>query len=173
VTAAPVIPALEAQIDIRVDEPGWGAEDPLERLARRALEAAVAVADLDCPAAPELSLLFTNDAAMRALNAEWRGKDKPTNVLSFPAHDGENADDPLLGDIALALETCRAEAAADDKPFDHHVTHLLVHGILHLFGFDHRTDADAEEMEGFETQILAALGIPDPYAGTVPAAHAD
>jgi probable rRNA maturation factor len=168
-----VFPSLDAQIDIRVDEPGWGAEDPLERLARRALEAAVAVADLDCPDTPELSLLFTNDAAMRALNAQWRGKDTPTNVLSFPASDVADADDPLLGDIALALETCQAEARADEKPFDHHVTHLLVHGILHLFGFDHQTDAEAEEMEGLETTILAALGIPDPYAGTVPAAHAD
>jgi probable rRNA maturation factor len=169
----PTFPALDAQIDIRVDEPGWGAEDPLERLARRALEAAVAVADLESPEAPELSLLFTNDAAMRALNAQWRGKDKPTNVLSFPASDDADADEPLLGDIALALETCQAEAQADEKPFDHHVTHLLVHGILHLFGFDHQTDAEAEEMESFETAILAALGIPDPYAGTVPAAHAD
>ena len=154
-SAVPTIPVLNAQIDVRVDEPGWGAEDPLERLARRALETAVAVADLECPSEPELSLLFTNDAAMRALNSEWRGKDKPTNVLSFPASDGADADDPLLGDIALALETCRAEAEADDKPFDH------------------QADEDAEEMESAETQILAALDIPDPYAGTVPAAHAD
>lgn len=171
--ASATSPPLSAQIDVRVDEPAWGAEDPLERLARRALETSVAVADLECPAEPELSLLFTNDTAMRALNNQWRGKDKPTNVLSFPGSDGEDPDAPLLGDIVLAFETCRSEAVADDKPFEDHVTHLLVHGILHLFGFDHETDAEAEEMEACETAILAALGIPDPYAGTMPAAHAD
>jgi probable rRNA maturation factor len=111
-----------------------------------------------------LSLLFADDAAIRDLNRRFRGKDKPTNVLSFPAGplpQGEEA--PLLGDVAFALQTVRAEAAASGKPFSHHMTHLLVHGILHLLGFTHEDDAEEGRMTAIEIAVLDALGIPDPY----------
>ena len=111
-----------------------------------------------------LSLLFADDAAIRELNRRFRGKDKPTNVLSFPAGalpPGEEP--PLLGDIAFALQTVRAEAAASGKPFSHHMTHLLVHGILHLLGFTHEDDAEEGRMTAIEISVLATLGIPDPY----------
>jgi probable rRNA maturation factor len=113
-----------------------------------------------------VSLLFTNDAAMQALNQKWRGKDKPTNVLSFPSGDGPAGSDiEMLGDIALALETVTREAEGEGKTFDHHLTHLLVHGFLHLLGYDHETgEEDAEEMETLERAILAHLAISDPYA---------
>jgi probable rRNA maturation factor len=113
-----------------------------------------------------VSLLFTNDAAVQVLNRDWRGKDKPTNVLSFPAGDSPvETEVEFLGDIALALETVAAEAADEGKTFEHHTTHLLVHGFLHLCGYDHETgDDDAEEMETLERAILARLAIADPYA---------
>ena len=119
------------------------------------------------PAGPcELSLVFADDATVQALNAEWRGKDKPTNVLSFPAFPLKPGDKlpPLLGDVILAFETVAREAAEEGKPLDHHVSHLVLHGFLHLLGYDHETDADAEVMEALETRILAKLAIPDPYA---------
>jgi len=114
----------------------------------------------------ELSLVFSDDAAIRKLNAGWRGKDKPTNVLSFPAFSWRRGDPlpPMLGDIAIAAETVRKEADLEGKPFEHHLTHLIVHGFLHLLGYDHETNGEAEEMEGVERRILAALAIPDPYA---------
>jgi probable rRNA maturation factor len=103
--------------------------------------------------------LFTNDAAMRKLNAEWRGKDKPTNVLSFPAARG-----PLLGDIALAAETVAREARLADKPLEDHIAHLIIHGFLHLLGYDHEVERQAEEMEALERSALSRMGIADPYA---------
>ncbi|MFD1329979.1 rRNA maturation RNase YbeY [Mycoplana ramosa] len=114
---------------------------------------------------PELSLLFTDDASIRAINAEWRGQDKPTNVLSFPAFPLAPGDmpGPMLGDIILAHETLQREAGELGKPFDEHLTHLLVHGFLHLFGYDHMETDEAEEMEGLETRILGELGLSDPY----------
>lgn len=114
----------------------------------------------------ELSVVFTDDAAVRELNAGWRGKDKPTNVLSFPAFS-TSPDAPLppmLGDIVLAAETVAREAALEGKPLANHITHLVVHGLLHLLGYDHETDAEAEEMEALERAALARLAIPDPYA---------
>ena len=116
--------------------------------------------------------MLTDDAAVRALNAQWRGKDRPTNVLSFPAATPDEiararAGGPplLLGDVVLALETCRREAAEQGKPLADHVAHLVVHGVLHLLGHDHEDDAEADRMERLETAILAELGIADPYAG--------
>jgi probable rRNA maturation factor len=113
--------------------------------------------------------MLTDDAGIRTLNNNWRGIDKPTNVLSFPAlppTGPEGPDDPprMLGDIAIAYETTRREADDEQKPFEHHLSHLAVHGYLHLLGYDHENDADAETMESLETEILAQLGIPDPYA---------
>ena len=126
-------------------------------------------------AAAEISLVLADDAFVRTLNRDWRGKDRPTNVLSFAALDDVSPDRPpeappasdeplLLGDIVLAFETVAAEAAAQGKPFADHLRHLLVHGLLHLLGYDHETnEEDAQRMEALETRILAGFGIPDPY----------
>ena len=112
----------------------------------------------------EVSVLFADDAFVRGLNARWRGQDKPTNVLSFPAAPDAGPGPRALGDIVLAYETVAREALEAGKPFDHHAAHLLVHGFLHLLGFDHETDAEAAVMEACETRILETLDIPDPYA---------
>ena len=109
----------------------------------------------------DISVILTSDAEIQALNARFRGQDKATNVLSFPAgaHAGGH-----LGDLALALGVCTREAAEQGKPLAHHLMHLVVHGVLHLVGHDHDVDADAEAMEALERRILAGLGVPDPYA---------
>lgn len=152
------------EIDIAMEAGDWPAEDELLGHATRAAGAVFAelgVAD----AASELSLLFTDDASIRILNRDWRSKDKATNVLSFPAFEVAPGDPlpAMLGDVILAFETVSAEAALEAKPFAHHLTHLLVHGLLHLLGYDHENDADADEMEGLERKVLARLAIPDPY----------
>jgi probable rRNA maturation factor len=130
---------------------------------------------------PEVSVLLADDATVRKLNADYRGKDRATDVLSFPTFDNVLDEAPEhaspgslpLGDIVLALETIQAEAVAAGTPFSDHVSHLVVHGCLHLLGYDHQTADDGERMEGLERGILAQLGIPDPYAGAVgPAAPA-
>lgn len=151
---------------------GWTADD--EPSVRAAAAAAIAGADLDdCdddeepPSSYALSVLLTDDDTVQKLNRDWRGKDSPTNVLSFPAEMPAIPGEPdFLGDIALARETCEREAALDGKPLDDHLKHLVVHGVLHLLGYDHLDKAEAEEMESTETRILAGLGVPDPYAGT-------
>ena len=152
-------------LDLIVDDPAWGDDARLHDLAARAISAAVAFLDEDC-ADESVSLLFTSDAAIAELNARHRGKPKATNVLSFPAPDMPLPPGELrpIGDIALAYGTVRAEADLEGKPFDHHVTHLIVHGFLHLLGFDHVDDAMAEEMESAERAILKSLDIADPYA---------
>ena len=143
--------------DSRTDWPG---------LAERAVLAAVAHSHFPALAGTEVSVKFTSDAEVRALNAAWRNKNKATNVLSFPmTDDPENA--PMLGDIVLASGVCAREAAEKDVPVETHATHLVVHGTLHLLGYDHETgDADAEAMEAIERKALASLGIADPYAVT-------
>jgi probable rRNA maturation factor len=160
-------------IAVAIEADGWaGALAAPEALVIRAAEAALAAA---CPGLAEagISLLLTDDRSQQALNKEWRGQDKPTNVLSFPAtgtREGEMpqpefAGVPLeLGDIALGFETCAREAAEQDKPLAHHLQHLVVHGVLHLLGYDHLADDQAARMERLETGILAGLGLPDPYA---------
>jgi probable rRNA maturation factor len=115
----------------------------------------------------EINLLLTNDIAMQEINKCWRGVDKPTNVLSFPAAAMKSLppDAPHpLGDIVLAYETLEQEAARQGKPIRDHVTHLFLHGLLHLLGYDHETDADAKVMETKERNVLAAIGLPDPYS---------
>lgn len=103
--------------------------------------------------------MLADDAALRALNARWRQQDKPTNVLSFPAGDSV-----LLGDVVLAFETVRREASEQGKSLADHMSHLVVHGVLHLLGHDHERPRDADVMESLERQVLAGLGIADPYA---------
>jgi probable rRNA maturation factor len=146
----------------------WRNEPGAEAVVQRAIAAAAEAIDDDVADA-ELAVMLTDDLGIRTLNANWRGIDKPTNVLSFPALQPEaprKADDPplMLGDIAIAYETMCKEASDEQKPFDHHLSHLAVHGFLHLIGYDHETDADADAMEALEQAILAQLGIPDPYA---------
>ena len=157
-------------IQLGVEAGSWRDEDALESFAGRILEHAAAhLAGKErqpFPKAPvEISLVFTDDGAIRTVNREWRNQDKPTNVLSFPAFPlmpgGQPG--PMLGDIVLAEETLRREALDLGIPFDDHLTHLLVHGFLHLFGYDHMTDEEAAVMEGLETRILAELGLADPY----------
>jgi probable rRNA maturation factor len=149
----------------------WQTEPDAEAVIHRAIDAAAEIADADVGEA-ELAVMLTDDTGIRTLNNNWRGIDKPTNVLSFPALQptaGAPADAPrMLGDIAIAYETTRKEADDEEKPFDHHLSHLAVHGFLHLIGYDHEKDADAEAMEGLEREILAQLGIPDPYADRDP-----
>jgi|SRR5579859_1437410 probable rRNA maturation factor len=155
--------------DIVITTDCWKAEPGAEDIVQRAILAAAGAAPgrIDRRAdGSELAVMLTDDAGIRALNHDWRGIDKPTNVLSFPAvalpHGGSQP--RALGDIAIAYETTRREAEGENKPFGHHLSHLAVHGFLHLIGYDHETDDDAEAMEELERHILARLGIPDPYA---------
>jgi probable rRNA maturation factor len=155
---------LPLEIDLTVEAGAWPEEAELYRLVERAVE--VTFAEMGAKGASELSIVFSDDAHIRALNAGWRGKDKPTNVLSFPAFppSRDGAMPPMLGDIVLASETVARESALENKPLQHHITHLVIHGLLHLLGHDHETDAEAGEMEGLERAALARLAIPDPYA---------
>ncbi|NRG16531.1 rRNA maturation RNase YbeY [Rhizobiales bacterium] len=164
---SPVEVPGEVEIDISIEAPAWGDPAPLQRLFERALREAFAEADLSVVPGTELSVVLTDDAAIRELNREWRGKDKPTNVLSFPGGDEDEPPfGPLLGDIVIARETLEHEAEAEKKSFPAHLTHLFIHGLLHLFGYDHQIEEEAQEMEDAERRILARLGISDPYAET-------
>jgi probable rRNA maturation factor len=149
-------------IEITMTDDAWLTLLPdWEGWARRILSATLG----ETRSAPQgcgLSLLLADDAEIRDLNRRFRGQDKPTNVLSFPAHPRGGQDS--LGDIALAFETVRAEAAAGGLPVLHHLDHLLVHGILHLIGFTHDEEDEAARMIAAEIAIMARLGLPDPYA---------
>ena len=163
------------QIDIDLD-PKWGTEAHWQALSHRAITAAFAQTPfaglLHGDFALSLSVSLSTDAEVQVLNGQYRGKDKPTNVLSFPMVEAAdlpylaNTDDGevLVGDLILAHETCAREAAEKHVSFDDHATHLIVHGTLHLLGYDHEiSDADAEAMEALEIKALASLGILDPY----------
>jgi probable rRNA maturation factor len=156
------------EVALLLEAGDWGDETVWRRLAERAVAAAVEVADLDAPSGAELSLVLTDDAAIRVLNRDHRGKDKPTNVLSFPGFDVDEAPGPLLGDIVIAWETVAREATEEGKSVADHFSHLVVHGMLHLFGYDHEAADDAEAMEAEERRVLARLGIADPYRDTEP-----
>lgn len=165
---------MTAQIDILIENDRW-ASASLEVLAQTACDAALAGAGLD-PSEFEISILACDDARISALNADFRQKGTATNVLSWPSderaapRDGDRPASPNfpmdaeLGDIAISYDTCAREAADAGKPFEDHVTHLIVHGTLHLLGFDHVRDGDGSLMEGLETEILGKLDIPDPYS---------
>ncbi|HEX2257456.1 MAG TPA: rRNA maturation RNase YbeY [Afifellaceae bacterium] len=146
------------EIDVIVEAGAWPDPSAIEALAARAIAAAAQAASRSL-AGQEVSIVLTDDAAIQRLNARWRGRDLPTNVLSFPQSGG-----PLLGDIVLACETVAKEAAIARRPLDHHIAHLVVHGCLHLLGYDHDADAEAERMEDLERAALSAIGVPDPYA---------
>lgn len=163
-------------LDIALDaEPDWDSSIDWASLARSAVSAAIsesAFPQLGEGARPvELSIRLGGDDEVHALNHEWRGKDRPTNVLSFPMAEADELDaadlpgpELMLGDIILAHGVCAAEAADKAIPMENHATHLMVHGTLHLLGYDHMDDDTAADMEARETRALARLGIADPYS---------
>ncbi len=149
-------------VDIQVASMLWEAVPQAEQTVREALGT---TADMLATPGGEVSIVLTDDAAIRTLNRDWRGIDKATNVLSFPAPKVNAGSPAMLGDIVIAYETLARECADEDKIFLHHLAHLTVHGFLHLLGYDHETDAQADEMEGLEAKIMSALKMPDPYFG--------
>lgn len=158
------------EIDIAIEDLGWHNHPDLPELIEKAVKASIEHAKLEFPDDAELSILLTNDDQMKLLNKQWRQKNAATNVLSFPGSDvqpGEPADG-LIGDIVVAYRTVSSEAEANNIPFSDHFCHLVIHGFLHLFGYDHQNGRDAECMEALERKALAALGIPDPYLESVP-----
>lgn len=143
--------------DLIVEDDSWAALGDIEALCRKAFDAAGAVAPVG---EGSIALLLADDATLHQLNLDFRGKDKPTDVLSFPSLP---TDRPFLGDIAVAWGVSAADADLQKKRTDDHLAHLLIHGYLHLLGFDHETEQDAEEMEALEIEALASLGIANPY----------
>ena len=156
-TTAPGRCAAAPVIDIQTQSPLWDAQPLAAQTVRDAITAAAALATT----AGDVSIVLTDDASIRKLNREWRGIDKPTNVLSFPAAKAGAAN--FLGDIVIAYETLARECADEDRIFLHHLAHLTVHGFLHLIGYDHQNDSDASEMEGLESKIMLFMKMPDPY----------
>ena len=155
---------MTVHYDMAINAEGWQNEETLRRLVDSVLQATLRELGFD-NIDSELSLVFTNDADIREINGKWRHIDKPTNVLSFPAFALQPGQEPgeILGDIVIARETVAREAAEEHKSFDDHLSHLVVHGLLHLMGYDHQNDEEAEQMETLERKILASLGISDPY----------
>jgi len=147
-------------VDVVAESDLWTAHPAAEDVVRKAIEAASTFESR----AGELALMLTDDATIQQFNAQWRGMDKPTNVLSFPASGAASEQDVHLGDIAIAFETVAREAEAENKTFYDHLAHLAIHGYLHLIGFDHETDEEACRMESLETRILSSLAIDDPYS---------
>ena len=159
------------RVAIVVEAGDWPEKKALAAIARRAVKAAEDAVNAGKPSLlsrrseqprTELSVVFTDDSRIRRLNARYRGKDRATNVLSFPQKAGA-----LLGDVILASETVRGEAVLADKPLEDHMAHLIIHGFLHLLGYHHEEDAEAEKMEQLERLALGRLGIADPYAAAV------
>ncbi|HBH44800.1 MAG TPA: rRNA maturation RNase YbeY [Hyphomonas atlantica] len=145
------------QLDLIVEEDAWSEVPDLESVCQTAFDAAVKVE----PAEGIVALLLADNDVLHGLNRQFRSKDKPTDVLSFPA---DPMDRPMLGDIAVALGVAKEDATAQNKTLADHLTHLLIHGYLHLLGHDHQTDHEAEKMEGLEIKALASLGIDNPYS---------
>ena len=151
------------EVEVVRHDAAWADAGLGDAMLTRAARAGFAAAPPRRPGTCHLTLALTNDEEMRVLNRTWRGKDAPTNVLSFPA--GEEICEPgFLGDVVLAYETARKEAREQDIALADHVSHLVVHGVLHLLGFDHAGDAEAERMENLERKALASIGVADPYA---------
>lgn len=156
-------PPERLQLDIIIEDGDWSAFAPVEDALGEVADAVARRLDLD---AAEAAIALSSDERVRALNRAYRGKDKPTNVLSFPtAGEGMPPGQRRhLGDVVLAAETVAREAAAEGKPPRYHLQHLAVHGLLHLLGFAHESEPQAREMEALEVEILAQVGVPDPYA---------
>jgi probable rRNA maturation factor len=161
-------------IEVIIRSARWRRRPSAKTVVKKAISAAAKAAST--PGA-ELAIVLTDDSTIHALNRQWRGTDAPTNVLSFPARllplrparEGRGggrrrAASPYIGDIVIAYQTTAREADAEDKPFNHHLAHLAVHGFLHLLGYDHDSDREADKMERLERFILARLSVPDPYA---------
>lgn len=157
-------------VDIAITLQAGDWADDAEGLILKAARAALDDTFDEAGGPAEMSIVLADDEAVRALNRDFRGKDKPTNVLSFAFLDDESDSSPdpdapiMLGDIVLSLDTLRREAVEQGKPLSRHLTHLVIHGVLHLLGHDHLNDDEAERMEALETGILGRLGVPDPYA---------
>jgi probable rRNA maturation factor len=157
----PERPASPPQIDVEIRSPQWDKQPLAEKAVRDAISAAVSALST---AGGEVSIVLTDDSTIRSLNRDWRGIDSATNVLSFPASGpGRGQDGGLLGDIVIAYETLKRECDEEKREFLHHLCHLTVHGFLHLVGYDHQDDAQAEEMERLESEIMTRLNMPDPY----------
>ena len=144
-------------VEVLVQSPQWKGKSRARATVQKAIQ--TAAEEISCRSG-EVAVVLTNDLALRRLNRRWRGTDKPTNVLSFP---GNGSKAGMLGDIAIAYETLARECRDQHKPFAHHLAHLAIHGFLHLMGYDHQGDSDAETMEELERIVLARLRIPDPY----------
>ena len=153
-------------VDVEVVDPAWLAAGDVESLAQDAVAATLIEAGRRVHPDAEISIRLCDDDEIRALNLAWRNKDKATNVLSFPAPAGNQG--PLIGDIVVAFEYVSEEARESGRSLPDHLTHMIVHGFLHLLGFDHEKELDAEEMEDLERRVLAQLGMKDPYFDTVP-----
>ena len=147
-------------VDVLAESPLWEKQPQAVPVVERAIAAAAEA--IDAPLG-EVVVMLADDETVRSLNRDWRKIDKPTNVLSFPAAKTPGIEPVMLGDIVIAYETLTRECEAEDRVFLHHLAHLAVHGFLHLMGYDHQNDSDAEAMEQLETAILARLDMPDPY----------
>jgi probable rRNA maturation factor len=159
---------MKVALAISVPSGLWRGLPRARALARETIAAAIAESGFSRPDGAEISLCLADDAQLKALNLRWRGVDKPTNVLSFPAAPpGRRAESITLGDIALAYETLAQEASDLGVPLADHYRHLVAHGFLHLIGYDHERAEEAERMEALETRIMARLGAADPYAREV------
>ena len=159
---------ISVELDARIDAGEWAKLSELETMASAAFHAVLIEKQFFMAKTvlngSEVSLLFTDDANIKAINNDHRGQNKPTNVLSFPQHPPDAGRfGPYLGDLVFASETIIREAALEKKPLVHHLQHLMVHGFLHLVGYDHESDIEAEEMEALEVKILEQLQIPNPY----------
>ncbi len=163
VAETPKIATPEILINIACE--GWPEPEELQVLIRRALSSVTRTAGLNFPDGAELSLLFCDDAHISKINYQFRNLNKPTNVLSFPDQEITPGDPAgaMLGDIAFALQTTKNEADLDGKQFEHHLVHLIIHGFLHIFGYDHISDEEAEIMEALEVSALEKLNINNPY----------
>ncbi len=153
------------QIDIRLEDELWQKKFPGDDFLKNLLT--IAQIPAKAPSRYELSIMLTSDENIRRLNLQYRGKDSPTNILSFPQNDfspAQTRSGPHLGDLVLAFETIEREATTQGKTFGQHLAHLVIHGFLHLLGYNHQDDSRAREMEKLETDILHAAGYPDPYA---------
>jgi probable rRNA maturation factor len=165
------VPMVEVKVDVDVSD-AWDNSQNWQALAQRSVGAAFKASQFQADPHMSLSINFSDNDEVKALNAQWRGKDQPTNVLSFPMLDGTEINqlhgdrlqrEVMLGDIILAHGICMAEAQDKDIPLPQHVTHLIVHGTLHLLGYDHIDDAQADYMEALEVKALASLGLANPY----------